>query len=219
MKGDAVYIGTSESGYADVGADVKPGEVRHLVIFVRKGPGASTPNVCVKWSVEPASAVVLDEKARTIRVTDAAVKAGQFTVQATIPNLAQPLTRAFRVIDPKANPVAGVWHEAGPAKCKGGPAAADTISEFDISADGGFSVTWHPFETYRDYWGHYTLDAPAGTIRLVMEEGNFTPKDFQGTGRFSIEKSGRLRLEGVWLGDRNSDGKGLRRSCTYELTR
>ncbi len=74
------------------------------------------------------------------------------------------------------------------------------IGELIFEADGTFSVTWTPFEVYRDYWGDYSFDLASGRIDLAIRGGNYIPIDarLQG-GRFSIENS-RLRLDGIWLG-------------------
>ncbi len=79
------------------------------------------------------------------------------------------------------------------------PAAAP-IRELLFHADGRFSVTWIPFEVYRDYWGTYTQDPRAGRLSLVVEGGNYVPPDMDGDGTFAVVAPRRLVLKDMWLG-------------------
>ena len=64
--------------------------------------------------------------------------------------------------------------------------AERSIGELEFRADGTFSVTWVPFETYRDYWGRYTLDLRTGRLNLQVETGNYVPPDVDGDGTFCV---------------------------------
>jgi hypothetical protein len=79
----------------------------------------------------------------------------------------------------------------------------DPIGELVFDADGTFSVTWFPFEVYKDYWGSYTFDLATGAISLAIEGGNWIPPDFlllkERHPRFRVE-GGVLFLDGLWLG-------------------
>lgn len=215
MKGDA-YIGTREGSWAG-SLDVKPGERRTLQIYVRQGPATHSPDACVEWSLEAGAAATLEAKTRTLTVDKAAPSGGAIRVRAQIKGARGPLTAELRVFEPRANPLVGVWHEVAPVSCaapKGCVAAAEPISELEVTADGSFSVTWHPFETYRDYWGTWQADNKAGTFRFVIKDGNFKPADFRGEGRFSIDRTGNLKLDGVWLGAPGETRPG-KPSCAY----
>ncbi len=63
-----------------------------------------------------------------------------------------------------------------------------------------FSITFAPFESYKDYWGTYSFDPATGALRLTVEGGNSVPPglDLEGTARL---EGGRLVLEGMFLGD------------------
>lgn len=78
----------------------------------------------------------------------------------------------------------------------------EPIGELAFESDGVFSVTWMPFETYRDYWGTYEIDAETGAIELHVEGGNHVPDDIDGSGFYAIDEQGRLVLSEMWLGTR-----------------
>lgn len=73
------------------------------------------------------------------------------------------------------------------------------VRELEIRADGSFSVTWRPFESYRDYWGSWSFDERTRRLELVMERGNNRPADFMGRGRVTFSE-GRLDLGEISLG-------------------
>jgi hypothetical protein len=122
----------------------------------------------------------------------------------------------FHVFDRKENPLVGRWHQEGLPICAGNePSIAEPIGELDISADGTFAITWHPFETYVDYVGTYEHDVATGAIRMKVRDGNFVPADFSGDGRFSVDAQGELTLASVWLGSHIAPRKP--KSCTYHF--
>jgi hypothetical protein len=79
-------------------------------------------------------------------------------------------------------------------------APEEPIGELQFRADGTLSVTWMPFEVYRDYWGSYQYDSKGGTLDLAIEGGNYVPEDVDGSGSFAIDEDGRLVLKDMWLG-------------------
>jgi hypothetical protein len=77
-----------------------------------------------------------------------------------------------------------------------------TIKELRFKADGEFSVTWEPFEVYKDYWGTYAHEIGQGTLDLVVTGGNYVPNDVDGSGSLLLDEEGRLVLRDLWLGSR-----------------
>ena len=75
----------------------------------------------------------------------------------------------FRAAD---NPLVGTWRQDG-ENCP----ASSAIQELVFTGGGDFSVTWTPFEVYKDYWGTYTYDLETGAIHLDVESGNQIPED------------------------------------------
>ncbi|MFN7165003.1 MAG: hypothetical protein ACK4P2_09325, partial [Hyphomonas sp.] len=68
---------------------------------------------------------------------------------------------------------------------------AEPVRELIFHPDGTFSLTWTPFEIYKDYWGAYTFED--GRLHLSPEDGNHIPADaaFAGTAEVA---GGALRL-------------------------
>jgi hypothetical protein len=134
---------------------------------------------------------------------------------------ADSVRQTVHVIDPRPNPLAGFWSQAGTdsAECAGGAAGQprpEPVRELIIREDSMFSLTAVPFETRRDYWGTYSADGSTGALRFRVDGGNDDVGDLDLDGRASVE-GGKLRLEGFWLGDPARPRAG--RTCTYVFTR
>ncbi|MCW3837572.1 hypothetical protein ACFQ1E_16120 [Sphingomonas canadensis] len=91
---------------------------------------------------------------------------------------------------------------------------AQPVGELEFRDDGGFSVTFEPFETYRDYWGRFTFDPASGTVEMTTSGGNFVPPDLKLKGKATLDAGGRLVLSGVHLGTRNG-APPPEQGCTY----
>jgi hypothetical protein len=116
----------------------------------------------------------------------------------------------------------GIWIQSGWKLCTPVPQlSADQIDlpirELSFDGDGRFSVTWRPFETYRDYWGRYRYDANSRAIDLEIEGGNFVPKDFVGRGTAVIAGDTLTLTGGLRLGTR--DAKNRADICELTFTR
>ncbi len=79
----------------------------------------------------------------------------------------QSVRARFAVYDRAQSPLVGYWRQRRDG-CPDGTA----IEELIFSADGSFSVTWQPFEVYKDYWGDYSFDPQTGVLTLDVESGN-----------------------------------------------
>lgn len=93
-----------------------------------------------------------------------------------------------------ANPLVGIWRQDG-SDCP--PESA--VRELVFSGAGVMSVTWTPFETYKDYWADYTFDPASGAFSFDVDGGNQIPEDIISEGAARIEGD-RLILDGVFLG-------------------
>ena len=100
-----------------------------------------------------------------------------------------------------------------PAPAPSRPPKPSCIQEFELHEDGTFTVTWHPFERYKDYWGTYQVDRASGALRLAVTGGNDVPEglDLDGTLRWS---NGEMVLEGIYLGSKT---KGAPPVCGHRF--
>jgi len=84
----------------------------------------------------------------------------------------QSIRASFTVFDPERSPLVGYWRQE-----EGSCPEETLIRELVFAADGTFSVTWEPFESYKDYWGTYEYDIESGQLDLNVKTGNRPPKD------------------------------------------
>lgn len=162
----------------------------------------------VTWSVKPAVGVHLDSQSGLLTVDKTTPIGSVFTVRANVENGRRILTKKVYVFTPEANPLVGRWREKAQVKCHTGKVITPEshIEELEFQADGKFTVTWLPFEIYKDYWGTYSYDVKQGTIKLTVESGNYVPSKIDGSGSFEISRSGELLLKNIWLGSKKSEG-------------
>src|SRR5215207_5099795 len=186
--------------------EMAPGETRVLQVAMARTPLAPReplPAGCrvTRWSVPPGSHAVVDARG-TLRVTRYAKVGDRLTVTADVAG--KRIWQEVHVIDPHPNPIAGAWTQDGPAQCTRGT-PAEPVRELMIRRDGRFSVTFTPFESYKDYWGTYTYDRATGAVAMRTAGGNRIPRgiDLSGSARVA---NGRLRLQNVWLGQPEPGG-------------
>jgi hypothetical protein len=124
-----------------------------------------------------------------------------------------------------AQPLVGFWKQQSKSDCEPGKTSLpeDVIHEMEFRADGSFSVTWTPFEVYRDYWGKYKFDPAVRSLSLQIEHGNYVPDDFHGAGRYRLKDKDTLELTGIYLGHKQSrklpQGSKIGGKCHYLFTR
>jgi hypothetical protein len=158
------------------------------------------------WSVEPAEGASINPSTGAFSVDPDTPAGSVFTVSADVENGRRVVSIEVHVFTPQANPfVASMWREEAQFACDTGEEVIpeELIGELDLRADGKFSVTWMPFEIYRDYWGTYEYDLELGTLDLVATGGNYIPDDVDGSGLFSFDEQARLILTDIWLGSRH----------------
>jgi len=108
--------------------------------------------------------------------------------------LAVGCTTATPADDDAALAIIGTWHQLD-AECGLGQPVRELIFE----ADGRYSVTWLPFETYKDYWGRYRYNPHTQALALTVEGGNYNPPDRVLAGQARVEDHA-LTLSGISLG-------------------
>jgi len=175
----------------------------------------------VKWSLQPASAGTVAADGRFTLRADLAPGTRVKAVGEVATGAHRRVEMEILVIDPAPQPWAGMWREVERLPCPGAkPAPAGTevplIQDLEISEDGTFAVTWHPFERYKDYWGTYTVDRKTNAIRLTVDGGNFVPKGLDLAGTIDFPASGGIVLRDLYLGA-PSDAATLPAACGHRL--
>lgn len=164
-------------------------------------------NAQVTWSIEPSGGAHIDPQTGLLSVGRSTTNGSVFTVTADVENGRRNLSIKVYVYTPEANPLVGVWRERARLKCdsKRRLTPLTPIGELEFRADNTFSVTWTPFEVYRDYVGSYSYDLRTGRIKLVVAGGNYVPANIDGEGTFTIDVDRNLILKDVWLGSRSGE--------------
>lgn len=92
------------------------------------------------------------------------------------------------------SPLIGTWRQD---RTECGDAAP--VAELIFRADGQFSVTWFPFETYKDYWGAWRYDEATRLLALSIDGGNYIPQDFAPSAVINVDAH-QLSLGAISLG-------------------
>ena len=173
-------------------------------------------DTCVDWSVEPSDGADINREG-LLSIDDDAPHGAVFVVTADVENGRRLLSTDVHIYDPARNPLIGTWREVSQIDCATGEEVPveRPIGELRFRADGRVSVTWVPFETYVDYWSRYRL-TESGDLSLSTEGGNFLPQDVDLEGRFTIDESGDLLLQEMWLGSHLDSGTP---TCGHRFTR
>ncbi|HEY5722027.1 MAG TPA: hypothetical protein VIT45_06875 [Allosphingosinicella sp.] len=108
----------------------------------------------------------------------------------------KPVRRSVRIVGKDEKVLTGIRRQRTLESCD----LASKVGEIEFTENGKFSVTFQPFETYRDYWGSYEFDPATGAVAMKAEGGNYQPPglDLEGMARFA--EDGALVLEDVYLG-------------------
>ena len=155
------------------------------------------------WSISGPARLSRDRSAFTI-APDAAIGS---IVRIRFKKDATEVISEFRVVGRDEILLTGRYSQKSVTGCE----IAEPVRELEFNPNGGFSVTFLPFETYKDYWGGYTFDPATGHIRMNVTGGNFVPPDLDLEGEAELA-SGRLTLRNVFLGSRQSPAQ---KGCTY----
>lgn len=105
------------------------------------------------------------------------------------------ITGIVKVYDAAANPLVGTWTQVDDGNCSGN----SRILELKFEGDGDFSVTWRPFEAYKDYWGEFDYELETGMLFLRPESGNYIPEDVS-SGAISLSGDEFTLLDGMSFG-------------------
>ena len=164
------------------------------------------PYECLNgWSIEGPAELSEDRRSLTIRPD--APPGSEIVLRYNVKG--EPVVARLRVVARDALVLTGTWGQTAVEGCDG----HEPVRELLFGPDR-FSVTFTPFESYKDYWGSYSFDPHTGALRLSVEGGNNVPPglDLEGTARI---EDGHLVLEGMFLGDR--EGRAAQGGCRYRF--
>lgn len=163
-----------------------PGTIWPVIPYFSAMPGVKDPlpSACLTGlEVVPSDAAEISVNALgvyEIEVTDAFPVGTAVDVRGQYKG--QTVRSRFTVFRRNEAPLTGYWRQNGE-----GCDSRSVIQELMFNADGTFSVTWEPFEFYKDYWGKFTYNDETGQLDLDVEAGNFIAQGIS---------SGTVRLEG-----------------------
>ena len=158
------------------------------------------PAGCVgAWSLSDGAPAALIPEWGVVAIAPTAPDGALFTLRTVVGGKA--VEGQVRVTVPALHPLAGTWRQTTETPCGGGEARvpARPIGEVVFAAKGDFSLTWQPFEAYRDFWGNYQYDLQTQKLTWSVLAGNRLPTEriMQGLARFDAD--GTLRIEGLNL--------------------
>jgi len=185
------------------------GQVRYLIPGLVQYPGAyePLPSACLRdleLSVPEAGRFEKEPNGDyKLTILETAPLGKPIILSATYRG--ETLNGWFAVYDPEASPLVGTWRQNS-GNCQN----ETIIRELIFSANGTFSVTWMPFEVYKDYWGVYTYDRQSKYLTLNVKSGNDIPTDVA-SGTINIENDA-LTLGTASFGTRRGQDEACRAS-------
>lgn len=176
--------------------DVAPGQDIALEPVWTRMPGQFDPmpaRCFTDWHSTLASAVISPDGTH-VRIAASARHGETGTITARIGDRA--LVAPIRVVVAARAPLNGTWRQVD-GTCTGAPPATEPIRELIFKGSGEFSLTFMPFEIYRDIWGTFHFDAAAGrlTLDVTGQNRDLGAKHFVLPAR--LDKDGKLILGGL----------------------
>lgn len=166
----------------------------YAAVYRRDAPSEEDPRCMTDWRVSDPQVATLSADHKSVTIAADAPPGTKVSIGYTVRGERKEVE--LTVLARDAVSLVGNRGQIGIEGCSG-----DSIGELVFDADGGFSVTFHPFESYHDYWGTYAFDAATGALTLEVTRGNSMPafRTASGTARFDAE--GRLHIEGLSFGN------------------
>lgn len=167
------------------------------------------PAACARdWRVSHPKWLRLAPDRHSVRIARNAPPGTRVTISYRA--LGQRVSAQLRIVAADAVLLNGTRRQQAIERC-----TRDAIGELAFG-EQDFSVTYQPFESYKDYWGSYAFDTATGALKLTVTGGNFVPPDLdlEGTARF---EGNVLVLDGFDLGDRNFHPERPATSCRYRF--
>ncbi len=184
-----------------------------LAISISEPVGAYAPRpipreLLTGWKATPGEQVDLERDGMKLSVLPTATPGTDVTISAAFCGKRE-ITRTIRIVGKDEPVLTGLWHERS-KQCTG-ETPNDPVNELEFKDTGDFSVTYFPFESYRDYWGTYAFDAATSMLTFTITGGNNVPTNPKLTGRATLTPEGTLVLERFYFSQPQTVG-GV---CTY----
>lgn len=184
-----------------------------LDIIVQEPVGAFAPRaipaaLLTGWKATPEGQVTLARDGSKFSVLATATPGTDVTLSASFCGK-RDVTRTIRIAGKDEPVITGYWREES-KQCNGETPQAP-VNEFEIRDIGEFSITYYPFESYRDFWGKYDFDANSSALAMRIDGGNRVPTSATLSGKASLTPEGKLVLDGFFLSQPESSGG----HCTY----
>jgi len=201
---------------------IRPGETHRFAVGLIDCCYVFTEfDVQASWSISPTVGATIDPHTGYFTVDKDTPHGTVYTVTADVENGRASPTIDVYVYTLEENPLIGRWREEKQYSCSDGeeiiPGQDQGIGELQFDADGTFSVTWFPFEVYKDYWGAYSYEKNSAELILFVEDGNYVPDDLDGSGYAVVDGSDHLLLREMWLGMRQFQPNGT--NCGHLFVR
>lgn len=186
--------------------EAAPGALDTLKVSEHRGHAGphSLPESCRPlWSLSAGAPASISRADGVLQIAPDAPDGVVFRVSAELDD--RTVETAVRVVDPLRNPLVGTWKQSAGTPCDSTmhvPPAEEGVRELIFRANGSFTVTWFPFESYTDYWGTYAYQGDSGGLSLQVTGGNHVPGnlDPEGIARFPAPRE--LELVDLSLGSR-----------------
>jgi hypothetical protein len=160
------------------------------------------PELVTGWTASPSGQVSLAADGSAFTVAPNAKPGTDVTLAAKF--CGKTLTRTIRIVGKDEPVLTGMWRQES-VSCTG-ETPSEPVRELDIKDNGEFSITYAPFESYRDFWGAADADMTAGTLALTITGGNRVPAGVKLSGKASLTPDGKLTLDGFFLSQPESTG-------------
>jgi hypothetical protein len=211
---DPEHCGTFEGVFDYLEVDPRParqGATLRIAAMQRRGYGwHDVPLDCTSgWAVSDPSLATLGEDRKSVRIAPDAPPGATVTISYRIKS--ETVTASFVVVARDAFVITGRRGQRSAEGCDG----YVSIGELEFTAGGGFSVTFQPFESYKDYWGGYLLHQETGALTLTVTGGNLRLPGLDLEGKARIADDGALVLEDMYLGQPDGRPPPEGGTCRY----
>jgi hypothetical protein len=188
-----------------------------LALRISEPVGAYAPRpipaeLLTGWKATPAGQVNLARDGSKLTVLPTAMPGTDVTISASFCGK-RDITRIIRIVGKDEPVLTGAWREQ--SKACTGETPQDPVNELEFKDTGDFSITYFPFESYRDYWGKAEFDAKSGALAMTTTGGNRVPGSADLSGTVTLKDGKTLILEGFFLSQPQTTG-GV---CTYTFAK